>query len=108
MAKKKVKTKAESERVHAIRRAQDRFGVTLNRDGYDHLCSLIKTGRAEFVRRQSHRVTVFRLTLGDQPCHAVYSTATHQIVTFMPLDYRYDYSRAHDLDDVGHWEPGAA
>ena len=55
-------TKASFQREHAKRRALQRYSLILNRQDLDDIVSKIKSRDAEFVERQSNRVTIWRLS----------------------------------------------
>jgi hypothetical protein len=79
-----VSDKARAQTKHAKRRAFERYGVELNRHQLRELADLIRTGKAEFVEKQSHRVSVFRVPIGDTTARVVYDRQRKTIVTFLP------------------------
>lgn len=74
--------------MHAKKRAEQRYGVTLNRHGLRDLVEDIRSGRAQFVERQSNRITLWFVQLGDKTARAVYDKQRGTIVTFLPLEER--------------------
>lgn len=76
--------KALAQRRHAKRRANERFGLTLNRHELQALTSAIRAGRFAFVERQSNRVTVWAGIVKGQSVCVVYDSKQHQVVTFLP------------------------
>lgn len=51
-------SKTTMERRHAMQRAQERYGLTLNRATRDQIVVSIRSGKSRMVKRQSNRVTV--------------------------------------------------
>lgn len=79
-----MSTKKLAQRKHAKRRANERFGLTLNRHQLADVARQIQSGKSVFVRRQSNRVTVHQVSVGEAVCQVVYDSARNQIVTFLP------------------------
>lgn len=77
-------SKLKAERRHALRRFGERMGFGLTSESYADLIQLIQEGRGEFVRRQSLRVTVWRLVIDGEPVRIAYDKIRKQIITFMP------------------------
>lgn len=77
-------SKHKSERRHAFRRFAERFGCVLSNATYSDMVKQIQDGRATFVRRQSNRITIWRLTYNDRVVRVAYDNSRHNIVTFMP------------------------
>lgn len=86
MKMSKKLTKASCQRAHAKRRALQRYSLILNRQDLDDIVSKIKSRDAEFVERQSNRVTIWRLSFKETLIRVVYDSLRHTIVTFLPLE----------------------
>ena len=66
-------TKSDGQRLHAKRRALERFDIFLFDEEYRDLATSIRRGKAEFVKKQSNRVSLHRVKLsGGQDAIAVY------------------------------------
>lgn len=76
-------TKKSWERMHARQRAKERFGVNLKNKDLATLVTMIQKGNAEFLRRQSKRVTIWRVRYAEKTMVVVYDTLRHMIVTFL-------------------------
>lgn len=74
--------KRKAQRIHAMRRGLERIGVLPN---ISALVRQIQTGQAQFVRRQSNRVTHWRMEIAGKPVIAVYDKRRKMIVTFLPV-----------------------
>jgi hypothetical protein len=83
VGKKKV-----AQRRHAKRRAAERYGLELNRHDMRTLVEQIQHGDAEFIERQSLRVSVWWVTVGGKRCRVVYDRLRKTIVTFLPEEPR--------------------
>lgn len=79
-------TKAQSEKAHAIMRAEQRYGIKLNRKSYMELVKTIQSGKARFLFKETNRLSHFMVTAEGQQCHAVYDRLRGRIVTFLPKD----------------------
>lgn len=90
-------TKKESIRVHAKRRFVERAGVELTKALRRNLVASIRSGKAEFVERQSHRVTLFRVPVGAEKRVVVYDKTRGEIVTLLP---RGAYVEGDDHDET--------
>lgn len=81
MRRRRTISKAAAQEKHFRRRARER--------GLDNVDSaaivrMIQSGRAEFVRRQSKRVGLFAIELGDERRIVVYDRERKAIVTVLP------------------------
>ncbi len=81
-------TKKHAQRQHAKRRAEERFGLHLNRDDYRDMVRLVRSGGGKFVGRESLRLSHWEITWPRGPegvlMHAVYDSKRGTIVTVMP------------------------
>ena len=77
---RRSKAKARNQHEHASRRAIQRFGIILD---HDDAIAQIRDGRAEFIERQSCRVTIWRIVQQDQKIVVVYDKNRGTIVTCM-------------------------
>lgn len=68
--------------AHAKQRAQQRYGVRLNRDRYWGLVMAIRQGRSIVVAKVSNSRSIH--IVDGMVC--VYSSTRHRIITFLPAD----------------------
>lgn len=73
-----------AQRVHAKRRAEQRYGISMNRDSLRQLIVQIQAGKARVLERQSLRVSVLELCIDGNPIPLVYDHKRKTIVTFLP------------------------
>ena len=83
-------TKAKAQQQHAMTRLRQRYGLELNKNDYCNIVSIIKkasTGReaeAEFITRQSNRVSVWKVLYAGFQLVAVYDRMRKTVCTFLP------------------------
>jgi hypothetical protein len=77
-------SKLHNERRHAKIRAAQRYGLTLNRHQYRAIVDKIRGAKAQFLGRESARLTHWAVEWEGRTLHAVYDSKRHAIVTFLP------------------------
>jgi hypothetical protein len=87
-------TKKQSERIHAQRRLQERYGLSVSGREYKGIIRLIANSTrtnptARLVERQSQRVSVWDVLWEDKTLRAVYDKFRGEIVTFLPITEEY-------------------
>lgn len=93
---RKSKGKRKAQLKHAKRRFADRFEISLNDNEYLQLVNKIQKGNAEFVERQSNRVTVWDVEHAEKTIRVVYDKRTKVIVTALPI---YDLGNSEDSEE---------
>jgi hypothetical protein len=83
---RKSKGKRKNQIKHAKKRFQKRFDIDLNANQYIQLVNRIKKGKADFVRRQSNRVTIWDMNFEGKHIRVVYDKKTSAIVTALYPD----------------------
>ena len=86
-----MKSKAKTQRNHAIRRFKERFNITLNKDQYLQLCKRFKKqintrDGVTFVERQSNRVKVWDTHINEIPIRVVWDKKRQAIATVLYPD----------------------
>lgn len=82
-----TKDKKIAQRIHAKRRAEQRFGLTLNRRDMRQIVLNIQSRNpelAQFVSRTSNRVTLWRIYWDGGWYKVVYDTNRGTLVSFLP------------------------
>lgn len=79
-------SKDKAQKRHAIRRIVERFGVDAPNREYERILQDIRAGRAEFLERQSKRVSVFSTGISGKPARVWYDKERHTVVTVYPMD----------------------
>ena len=83
---RKSKGKRKNQIKHARKRFEARFDISLNENQYIQMVNRIKKGKAEFVRRQSNRVTLWDIEFEGHLIRVVYDKKTSAIVTALYPD----------------------
>lgn len=78
--------KTKSQRLHAKRRALERYGISLNRKRYREIVADIQAGRGEFIERRSHRISVWKVKIAGELVRVVYDKIRKTIVTVLPRE----------------------
>jgi hypothetical protein len=79
--------KIHAERIHAKRRALERYNLGLNREQLNELTQMIQQGKSRFLEKQSLRVSIHELQAFDRTLYVVYDKNRKTIITFLPLQY---------------------
>jgi predicted oxidoreductase (fatty acid repression mutant protein) len=85
--KAKIKTngkKASNQVGHIKQRFVERFGISLSNEDISSMISQIQKQTATFIRRQSHRVSIWQVPLQDRLFEVVYDKRTKTVVTVLP------------------------
>lgn len=77
-------SKKKHQAYHARGSFGDRYGITLTDELHAHFVKDIQTGKAFFMFRQSHRVSVFKVEHDGRKIPVVYDGDRKQIVTALP------------------------
>lgn len=80
--------KKTSERVHAKRRALERYGLVLTKDIRNDIRGKIKRNDGTFIRRTSRRVSIWEVELSGDKYVVAYDTQRKEIVTFLTGDMK--------------------
>jgi len=78
--------KQKAQRIHARRRAAERYGITLDSELRNALIAEIQRGVTTIMFRQSLRVSIHRVDLDGRVYRVVYDKRRKELVTFLPLD----------------------
>lgn len=78
-----MNAKAKAQRAHAFRRARERFDLHLTQNDHAQIVRAIQGGKAKFVERQSHRVTLWDINYSGEDLRVVYDSQRKELVTFL-------------------------
>lgn len=82
-----AKTKSISERIHAKRRAFERYGLSLVKRDIQEICRQIEARKdASLISRQSLRVSHWEVLFRNTTLHVVYDKRRDMVITFLPPD----------------------
>lgn len=76
--------KKTSERIHAKRRALQRYNLDFTKKVRNLLKIKIRNNKGKFLYRQSRRVTVWEVDHENTKLKVVYDTLRGEIITFLP------------------------
>src|SRR5271157_4198318 len=82
--------------AHAKKRAEERYGLNLNKEARHEIVSLIQTNQAEFVGKQSNNRSLWRVNYQDQSLNVVYDKARSTMCTVLPKE-------AHEFQEGTDW-----
>lgn len=77
-------SKKKHQAFHARSSFSDRYGIVLTDELHARFVKDIQTGKAFFMFRQSHRVSVFKISHEGRKIPVVYDGDRKQIVTALP------------------------
>jgi hypothetical protein len=83
-------TKKSAQRKHARKRAKERYGIDLTRRDMRAIIRKIDNGKAEFIGRQSLRVTVWKAKYKEEDLTFAYDNKRKTIVTVFPKGAKVD------------------
>lgn len=72
--------------AHAKRRAEERYGLELNKDARREIVQMIQSNQAEFVSRTSNNRTLWKVPYQDETLNVVYDKARQAMCTVLPKD----------------------
>lgn len=82
---KRPLSKAKRQRLHAKKRARQRYDLDLNRKDLDAIVKQIQSSTdAFFIKRSSQRVTLWYVIYNKIPLRVVYDKDRKNVVTFLP------------------------
>jgi hypothetical protein len=81
-------SKQKAQRLHARRRALERYGMEVGNGTRQQIINAIRQGRSTHVESQSHRISVHDVTLAHEELtvRVVYDKHRKEIVTFLPQE----------------------
>lgn len=78
------RSKAKCQEKHARSRALERYALDLSGEDLLDMVAQIQDGRGTFIMRQSHRVSLFAVTVRGELVPVVYDRNRKTIVTVLP------------------------
>ncbi len=86
--KKKNRTKAECQMNHAAKRAWERYGFDFHYDRQVRAVKQITDGEAEFIEKQSGRISIWWVTIDGVRMKVVYDKHRKTIASVLPEEFR--------------------
>lgn len=81
MRRRRVKNKAEGQRIHCNRRAIERLGYALSGARLRELVQMIQAGQAECEGRRTNRITIFKV----DGIRVAYDKSRKTIASVLPM-----------------------
>ncbi len=72
--------------AHAKKRAEERYGINLNKDARREIVQKIQTNQAEYVTRVSNNRSLWKVPYQEKTLNAVYDKARQTLCTVLPED----------------------
>jgi hypothetical protein len=72
--------------AHAKKRAEERYGLNLNKAARHEIVQMIQKNEAEFVGKESNNRTLWRVQYQDQSLNVVYDKARSTMCTVLPKE----------------------
>lgn len=82
------RSKARAQRIHAKRRAYQRYGLVLNKWDLRELVTAIQSNKATHVEKRSNRVSEWDVQFHGETVRVVYDNMRKTIVTFLEMPIR--------------------
>jgi len=79
-------SKKKAQQRHARKRFAERYGVVFDPRLERDFIQIIQSGDARFVEKQSNRVSLFDITMGEEVFRVVYDKERKTIVTVLPKE----------------------
>lgn len=72
--------------AHAKKRAEERYGVNLNKHTRREIVSKIQSNQAKFVAKHSNNRTLWKVPHGEETLNVVYDKKRQTVCTVLPKD----------------------
>lgn len=79
-------SKKMAEKIHAKRRAKERYDLELNRHSLKDLVKLVQSCTGIFIRKKSNRVSNWLINYQGKDLLVSYDKIRKTIITFLPLE----------------------
>lgn len=86
--------------AHAKKRAEERYGLDLNKQARNEIVEMIQTNQAKFVGKQSNTRTLWQVSYQEQNLNVVYDKARSTMCTVLPT-YAAEFQPGYEFDQPG-------
>lgn len=83
-------SKKANQLMHAKRRLLERHRIVLTRPLRQRILNDIRGGAAEFLGRQSRRVTAWEVEIEGRKVKVLYDSVRHGLITFLPAGAEWE------------------
>lgn len=84
--------KKEAQTKHAKRRAMERYEIDFTQHKRETMIKQIERGEGKFLRKQSHRVSIFAMICDGKEVVVVYDKERNNIASFLPIEAKDENS----------------
>ena len=77
-------SKGSTQFRHCIKRAIERYGITLTKDKYQSAIKQIRSGASTFLYAESHSRKIHIVLVDDIKCKVIYDPTRRSLRTFLP------------------------
>lgn len=79
-------SKNKCQKTHFKRRLKQRYGLNIGKEGIKKIIDMIKNGNAEFVEKQSNRISIFNVEYEEEKIRVVYDKNRKNLVSALPCE----------------------
>lgn len=90
MAKPK---KRDYQKIHAMRRAIERYGLPIGEHGLAEIVAKIRRGESEFVMNRTHRLSIHKVVYNGVDVIVMYDRNEHAVCTFLLEEHIDQYKK---------------
>jgi len=80
-------TRVQKQRIHATRRAKQRYGLELDKSDIDKIINLIQNRGAVETKKLTNARTLHVIQYKEQELKVIYDKKRHNVCTFMPIEW---------------------
>lgn len=84
--------KKQAQTRHAKQRAMERYEIDFTQHKREVMLKQIERGEGKFIRKQSHRVSIFAMICDNKEVVVVYDKERNNIASFLPLEAKDENS----------------
>lgn len=85
-------SKKEAQTKHARQRAMERYEIDFTQNKRETMLKQIERGEGRFLRKQSHRVSIFLMVCDNKEVVVVYDKERNNIASFLPIEAKNEDS----------------
>lgn len=85
-------SKKDAQTKHARQRAMERYEIDFTQNKRETMIGQINRGEGRFLRKQSHRVSIFAMICDGKEVVVVYDKERNNIASFLPLEAKDENS----------------
>ena len=84
--KKKRRTKRDGQKIHAKKRALQRYGIDVNSKLLHELIKQIQSGKSNYLERKTHRISIHLVHYEGKSFKVAYDKTRQNICSFLPKE----------------------